>query len=311
MAQCKGKTARGAACRNKAQDGSEFCKLHQDQAETSPPVTSDAPSSDETIKVADLITHYKQQGLNRLTVAMLDEWYPEIKGKSKTTRGYFRLSGEELALIRGDLEWGVAANMLRLQDQQAIKDWETPDPASIELIKHPDFTQAVYQYTGACGHLVQMLPRLLSERLENPNSKVSPLYRLCAECSAVRTSLLRQPRFAAKPDSECEVCHNPMFTRGAVGFEESRRDLWENVLSNVMGVLNLYKRLRPRHPDNHPEHLRLVRSADEFETWLERYKLEVGFAIGKHPEMGAELKAGMEDVIAKKAADLGISLEVS
>jgi hypothetical protein len=93
MAQCKGKTARDAACRNKAQDGSEFCKLHQDQAETSPPVTSDAPSSDETIKVADLITHYKQQGLNRLTVAMLDEWYPEIKGKSKTTRGYFRISG--------------------------------------------------------------------------------------------------------------------------------------------------------------------------------------------------------------------------
>lgn len=272
-------------------------QLPQGEVDAAPATST--PRAHKPGSIGEVIGNYRSLGFGRLTLKLIDAWYPEIRGRAAQLGNWHKPTDAQLDLLADTFDVLAAVEYRLGEDRLMLEKWEVPNAASL-------IGQELYTYDGICGHETQISRRMVLERLSNQNSKVPPFFRLCAECRAERTALLNLVPLAAQADSVCKTCGDPTFTTGANGLAKSRADLWENILSGVMDVLNLPLRLRPEHLDSSGRHQALVRSREQFEAWVDEYTINVSLAISAHPHMGAELKARMQQEIDAKRAELNI-----
>lgn len=270
----------------------------QGEADAAPVATS-KQRAPKPGSIGELIDGARKAGFGHLMIKLIDAWDPELRGRAKKLeRWHMPTDAQRAQLINTFDVLGAVAYQLE-QDRLMLDKWEIPNAASM-------IGQETYTYVGICGHTTEISRRMVVDRLANQNSKVPPFFRLCAECRAVRTALLNLVPLAAQADSVCKTCGDRTFNTGANGLAKSRADLWENLLSGVMDVLNLPLRLRPEHLDSSGRHQALVRNRGQFEAWEEEYTINVSIAISAHPDMGAELKARMHQEIDAKRVELNI-----
>jgi len=286
------------AFRDQLPTDTDVSQQPQGEADAAPVVTSKQRAL-KPGSIGELIDGARKSGFGHLTIKLIDAWDPELRGRAKKLERWHMPTDAQRALFINTFDVLGAVTYQLEEDRRLLDKWEIPNAASM-------IGQETYTYEGVCGHQTQISRRMVVDRLANQNSKVPPFFRLCAECRAERTALLNLVPLAAQADSVCKTCGDRTFNTGANGLAKSRADLWENLLSGVMDVLNLPLRLRPEHLDSSGRHQTLVRNREQFEAWVEEYTINVSLAISAHPDMGAELKARMHQEIDAKRVELNI-----
>lgn len=272
----------------------------EDESVPEVPVSSnDIPRVPQPGSVGELMFMYKELSFPNLNLITIASWFPEFQGSAKKLSMYKVLSERQRSDLVNMFNVLMAVKEMLDTDTVALTQWAVPEADELAGMEF-------FSYVGICGHSTQISKRMMLDRMDSKNNKVAPFFRLCADCRAMRVALLNMVPGAAKADSVCAVCGDPTFNTGANGLALSRADLWENLLSDVMGVINLPLRLRKEHFTSNGKHKALVRNRQEFEMWKNTYMIQVGLAISAHPNLGAELKASMEGTIEAKRLELSL-----
>lgn len=256
--------------------------------------------------VAALIQEYQDQGLTELNVTNLDIVAPELKGDRKKLSLFTPLGANE-DKTREMLNTLTAVARLLERDRSGLENWAGPSAEYMASGADP------LVYPGICGHTVEMTRRVYQMRTRNweqGNAKTSPLLRLCADCRARRISLLTLIPGSANSMSVCTFCEQPTFggEDKAASLAMSRGDLWENLISGVFPLYMLPERLGTDHRASHSEHIKLMAVRGQtFDDWMRVYREQVHLKVSQSPEMGRELKEGMERTIKAKRIELGLA----
>ncbi|HSX14385.1 MAG TPA: hypothetical protein VLE72_00540 [Candidatus Saccharimonadales bacterium] len=278
------------------------------------------PSGDSSVQPTvevtanDLVEEFRSTSLKDFTTAYLAEVAPDLprikrKGEMvvpKTTA----IPPERLASLRELLVWLSACQQVVDEDIENLNSWTAPSAEDLLRMLYSGLDQI--SYTGICGHEVEQSIANYTERYDSMmegNSRLSVLLRLCSKCRADRVSLLQLGPGAANFESICDFCDGPTFAGRdpAASFAQSRGDIWENFISQIFPVYFLPTRLGPRHPMRHYRHVAIMAKArGDFESWEKLFRAEIASIVSAHPEMGAELKAGMNKTIHDKRVDLGL-----
>lgn len=300
MAKCQATTKAGSPCKKDALEGSNFCSLpaHQLQASV---VTIESLLAASAIKV---------EGLNS---DMLKQWLPAgLNPKSGQSQLEIVVSADKVDVVRNDLLALGAIDTKLQEDLAAFSSWRLPPSENFA-------GQKIWEYVGICGHSTQMDYRLIERRekmaLEAPDTslmKISPpMFRLCAECRALRTALLSMPSWATRADTQCPVCNLPFLATGAAGFAKSRQDIWENLISGTrtgqFTLTDLPSRLRrKRHGYNHPAHEQDRKRGIEFEVWSKALAENLKIQRTLFPERAVELEKAQRFSMREKQIELGL-----
>lgn len=303
MPKCKATTAKGKPCKKDAREGSDFCAAHQSDTVRD----ASASATVETLLVESAI---KVEGLNS---EMLKQWLPDgLNPKPGQSQLEVVVPASKVDAVRNDLLALGAIDAKLQEDLAALSAWKLPASENFA-------GKQVWEYAAICGHMTQMDTRLIERRekmaLEAPDVSLMkiqpPMFRLCAECRALRTALLTMPSWAARADTLCPVCNQPFLATGAAGFAKSRQDIWENLISGTrtgqFTLTDLPARLRrKRHGYNHPAHEQDRKRGQEFEAWSKALAENLKIQRTLFPERAVELEKAQRFALREKQIDLGL-----
>ena len=279
----------------------------QAQADAGSPAEGEQSGSSAApiVTAQDLVDEFVGKGLNILTLGRLAEIAPYLKRRGAISPDC-EIRPETSEKLRKLLLALTVVHVQLEKDKLALVEWQMPDIDAL-LAQGQLFT-----YLGICGHEVLLPKEEYKKRYEfwkENNDQLTVLPRLCDACRRTRVVILVMIPDTANAESVCTFCLHSTFggDNPAEALVDSRGEIWENLISDVLDIWFLPERLGTDHGARHRLHVRLLaQRGREFDTWEERYRLEISALVSKHPDKGEKLKQQMPKVIRKERIKLGL-----